>query len=95
MSLLNPKVIADLRLHEHGLRIVERRAQNFLPAPDGRYILSGEGRTQAEIAKLSPRDAERYAAFDREIDMAVDVLRELVLKAPPNLAHRASPASAS
>src|SRR4030095_2002178 len=42
VSLLNPKVIADLRLHEHGLKIVERRAQNFLPAPDGRYILSGE-----------------------------------------------------
>ena len=86
VSLLNPKVIADLRLHEHGLRIVERRAQNFLPAPDGRYLLSGEGRTEAEIAKLSPRDAERYAAFDREIDVAVDVLRELVLQAPPNLA---------
>ncbi|MBX9773761.1 MAG: NAD(P)/FAD-dependent oxidoreductase [Xanthobacteraceae bacterium] len=87
VSLLNPKVMADLKLHEHGLNIVERRAQNFLPAPDGRYILSGEGRTAAEIAKLSPRDAARYEAFDREIDMAVDVLRELVLKAPPNLAH--------
>jgi phytoene dehydrogenase-like protein len=87
VSLLNPKVIADLKLAEHGLRIVERRAQNFLPAPDGRYILSGEGRTAAEIAKLSARDAARYEAFDREIDMAVDVLRELVLKAPPNLAH--------
>ena len=86
VSLLNPKVISDLRLHEHGLRIVERRAQNFLPAPDGRYLLSGEGRTASGIAKLSPRDAERYAAFDREIDMAVDVLRELVLRAPPNLA---------
>ena len=86
VSLLNPKVIRDLRLHEHGLRIVERRAQNFLPAPDGRHLLSGEGRTESAIAKLSRRDAERYAAFDREIDMAVDVLRELVLRAPPNLA---------
>ncbi len=86
VSLLNPKVIRDLRLHDHGLRIVERRAQNFLPAPDGRSILSGEGRTAREIAKLSPRDAERYAAFDREIDMAADILRELVLQAPPNLA---------
>src|SRR5687767_13325451 len=85
VSLLNPKVIADLRLHEHGLTIVERRAQNFLPAPDGRYLLSGEGRTEAEIKKLSPRDAERYASFNREIDVAVDVLRDLVLKAPPNL----------
>ena len=32
VSLLNPKVMADLRLAEHGLKIVERRAQNFLPA---------------------------------------------------------------
>ena len=86
VSLLNPKVIRDLRLNDHGLRIVERRAQNFLPAPDGRYLLSGEGRTEREIAKLSPRDAERYGAFDREIDMAVGVLRDLVLRAPPNLA---------
>jgi phytoene dehydrogenase-like protein len=85
VSLLNPKVIADLRLHEHGLRIVERRAQNFLPAPDGRYLLAGEGRTEAEIAKFSARDAERYAGLNREIDVAVDVLRDLVLKAPPNL----------
>ena len=57
VSLLNPKVIADLRLADHGLRIVERRAQNFLPAPDGRYLLTGEGRTQHSVAKLSEHDA--------------------------------------
>src|SRR4029077_17329129 len=39
VSLLQPKIIRDLKLHEHGLRIVERRAQNFLPLPDGRYLL--------------------------------------------------------
>src|SRR3712207_8639073 len=38
VSLLHPKVIADLDLHRHGLRIVERRALNFLPLPDGRYL---------------------------------------------------------
>ena len=57
VSLLNPQIIADLKLAEHGLRIVERRAQNFLPAPDGSYLLTGEGRTQASVAKLSARDA--------------------------------------
>jgi len=36
VSLLNPKIISDLKLSDHGLKIVERRAQNFLPAPDGR-----------------------------------------------------------
>src|SRR6266852_1401958 len=29
VSLLNPKIIRDLRLHAHGLKIVERRVQNF------------------------------------------------------------------
>src|ERR1700757_57197 len=65
VSLLNPKVISDLRLHDHGLRIVERRAQNFLPAPNGSYLLTGEGRTQQSVAKLSARDAERIDGFAR------------------------------
>ena len=30
VSLLNPKVIADLELHRFGLRIVERRVGKFL-----------------------------------------------------------------
>src|SRR5512138_3540007 len=55
VSLLNPTVIADLDLTRHGLRIVERRAQNFLPAPDGSYLLTGDNRTQASLAKLNTR----------------------------------------
>jgi phytoene dehydrogenase-like protein len=85
VSLLNPKIIADLRLHEHGLRIVERRAQNFVPAPDGRYLLTGEGRTQDSVAKLSARDAARIDAFGRELQAIADVLRQFVLRAPPNI----------
>jgi phytoene dehydrogenase-like protein len=85
VSLLNPKVIADLALHRHGLRIVERRVQNFLPAPDGRYLVAAEGRMAAELGKFSAKDAERYGAFNREIDAVADVLRALVLQPPPNL----------
>src|SRR6266478_2172043 len=66
VSLLNPQIISDLKLSQHGLRIVERRAQNFLPSPDGSYLLTGEGRTYQSIAKLSTRDA--------------DVLRQFVLR---------------
>jgi phytoene dehydrogenase-like protein len=85
VSLLQPKVIADLRLHERGLRIVERRAQNFLPLPDGRHLLTGEGRTEREIAKFSAKDAARYPAYQAEIERVAQVLRELALRAPPNL----------
>src|SRR6201990_3168908 len=38
VSLLNPQVIRDLKLAEHGLRIVERAIANFLPLDDGRYL---------------------------------------------------------
>jgi phytoene dehydrogenase-like protein len=85
VSLLNPKIIADLKLHEHGLRLVERKAQNFVPAPDGRHLLTGEGRTHASLAKISPRDAGRLDAFTRELEVIADVLRQFVLRAPPNL----------
>jgi phytoene dehydrogenase-like protein len=85
VSLLNPQIIADLDLPKHGLRIVERRAQNFLPAPDGSYLLTGEGRTQANLLRLSPQDAPRFEAFTRELETIADVLRAFVLRAPPNL----------
>src|SRR3954451_17133891 len=85
VSLLNPRIIADLKLREHGLKIVERRAQNFLPAPDGSYLLTGNGRTRESLARLSPRDADRLDAFNRELEDIADVLRALVLRAPPNL----------
>ena len=63
VSLLNPKVISDLRLTERGLKIVERRAQNFLPSPDGRYLLTGEGRTPRP--GLAARAARSAAARRR------------------------------
>lgn len=85
VSLLNPQIIADLKLAEHGLRVVERRAQNFLPAPDGSYLLTGEGRTRQSVAKLSERDAVTIDAFSRELEAIADVLRQFVLRAPPNL----------
>jgi phytoene dehydrogenase-like protein len=85
VSLLNPKVIADLRLFQHGLKIVERRAQNFLPTLDGQYLLAAEGQTERNVAKFSRTDADRYHDFNRQLDASADVLRQLVLQAPPNL----------
>ncbi|WP_029587412.1 NAD(P)/FAD-dependent oxidoreductase [Bradyrhizobium sp. URHD0069] len=85
VSLLNPQIVSDLRLHDHGLRIVERRAQNFLPALDGSYLLTGEGRTQESIARLSERDADRIDAFSRDLEAIADVLRLFILRAPPNI----------
>jgi len=85
VSLLNPKIVADLQLARHGLRIVERPAMNFLPLPDGGYLLTGEGRTKAEIAKFSSADAERYDEYCARLMAVADILRELALRQPPNV----------
>src|SRR6187402_577564 len=74
VSLLNPKVIRDLDLTAHGLKVVERRALNFLPTEDGRYLLTGEGRTKTEIAKFSAKDAANYDAYSEELDAITDIL---------------------
>lgn len=84
VSLLNPKVIRDLELPKYGLRVVERRLSNFLPTADGRYLLVGEGRTAAEVAKFSAKDAARLEEYGQRLGVVADVLRDLVLETPPN-----------
>jgi phytoene dehydrogenase-like protein len=84
VSLLNQKVIADLRLAAHGLRIVERRIANFLPLDDAHYLKVGGGRTREEVAKFSARDADRLDAYQARLEAVADVLRALVLETPPN-----------
>jgi phytoene dehydrogenase-like protein len=85
VSLLQPKVIADLDLPGHGLRIVQRRRNNFLPLPDGQYLLTGGGQTQAQVAKFSHRDAQALPAYEARLEAIADVLRALALQPPPNI----------
>jgi len=86
VSLLNPTVIRDLDLSRHGLTIVERPLSNFLPLPDGRFLKVGPGRTRAETAKFSARDAERLEAYEARLERMADVLRAVALETPPNVA---------
>ena len=85
VSLLNPKVIRDLDLPRHGLKVVERRLANFLPLDDTQYLKIGAGKTEQEVAKFSARDASRLSAYAERLDVIADVLRDLVLETPPNV----------
>jgi phytoene dehydrogenase-like protein len=84
VSLLNPKIIRELDLAGYGLRIVERPLANFLPLDDGQYLKLGAGRTYDEVAKFSQADADRLDDYARHLDVVAGVLRDLVLKTPPN-----------
>jgi len=87
VSLLNPRVIADLDLPAHGLRIVERPVANFWPIDEQRGLVMPFGREarQRAIAEFSPADAARLPAYEDALDRAANVLRDLVLLTPPNV----------
>ena len=92
VSLLHPQVIRDLRLHEHGLRIIERPMQNFLPlggAPRRNFCVGpAAADTRAALAGFSPRDADRLTDYYRMLERVVAFLRSLLLRTPPADLHR-------
>ncbi|NRD90919.1 FAD-dependent oxidoreductase [Sphingopyxis sp. BSNA05] len=86
VSLLQPKIIADMGLVERGYRVVERPRSNFLPLGNRNYLLTGVSleATQDEIARFSRADAARLPAYYAMLESAAEILRELALQAPPN-----------
>lgn len=86
VSLLQRRVIRDLGLEHHGLRIIERPFSNFLPLPDGDHFRTGAtpAETRAELARFSARDAERLDDYYAMLERPVGLLRDWVLRTPPN-----------
>ena len=86
VSLLQPKIIADMGLVERGYRVIERPKSNFLPLGDGQYLLIGGSleATQEEIARFSRSDAARLPEYYEMLESAAAILRDLALEIPPN-----------
>lgn len=91
VSLLNPKVIADLELHKHGLEILERRVNNLWPhktadgSDDFLAFPVGAEKLKAEIARFSEKDAAALERYARDVGMVADLIRDFILETPPNL----------
>src|SRR6478672_9673528 len=90
VSLLQPKVIRDMELERHGLKVVLRKMDNFLPG-DGDYLLSGRGGlTRKEIGRHHKADAEAYDRYHAELETVVRLLKKWLLRAPPNVGKTVS-----
>ena len=84
VSLLQPKIIKDMALGKHGLEVVLRSIDNYLPL-DGDYLLAGRnGLTLQEIARHSEKDAIAYPRYEHALDGIVNLLKQFLLVAPPN-----------
>jgi phytoene dehydrogenase-like protein len=89
---LDSDIIKDLKLHEHGLEVLERNTIASL-LPDGRSFTLPAARDAATevIRGFSPKDAARYKPFMQLVDLAADFLQCAYAMTPPSQ-HPPSPA---
>src|SRR3954471_16534352 len=83
LSLLRRRIIDDLDLEAHGLRVFVHEPYLFAPLPDGRKVVtwSSRARTHAQLARdWSRADADGYAAWAERWERAAERARPLMLE---------------
>jgi phytoene dehydrogenase-like protein len=85
---LDPTIVEDLQLHEHGLDIIDRDSITSL-LPGGRsFTLPADRESAAEVIRgFAASDAARYGQFMRLLDLASDLLGSAYAVAPPQAQH--------
>ena len=86
-SMLRPEVIRDLRLAEHGLRMVPCDPAIQVAFPDGRVIpwWAERDRAVSEFRKHCPRDAETFVEMDERLKKLARYLQPFFLEPPPEV----------
>jgi phytoene dehydrogenase-like protein len=84
-SMLRPEVIRDLRLADHGLRMVPCDPALQVPFPDGHLVSWWSKRDQAaeELRKISPKDAKTFVRVDEQLKKLARYLQPFFLEPPP------------
>ncbi len=84
-SMLRPEVIRDLKLGEHGLRMVPCDPALQVPFPDGQLVSwwADRDRVVAELRKISAKDAETFVRIDDRLKKLARYLQPFFLEPPP------------
>ena len=92
-SMLRPEVIRDLRLGDHGLRMVPCEPGLQVPFLDGEILpwWSDDRRTSDEIRRFSARDAATFLRVQDELKKLARYLQPYFLEPPPDI-HARGPA---
>src|SRR5579864_5876317 len=80
MSLLHPRVIAELELQRFGLEVLPAN-DLFCPLYGDDYLIYSDDmqKTQAEFARFSRHDAAIYPEFTTWLEEATNIIRALLL----------------
>lgn len=86
VGLLDSEIIRDLKLFQHGLRIVPRPLANFFPIGDGESlsIYNDSKNTQKEFERFSQNDAVALPKFQAMVREIGDVVIRQMHRTPPN-----------
>ncbi len=92
VSLLRPEIIRDLNLPRHGLTILPLPS-TFTPLANGDYLAAWNDHdlTRREIQRHSPRDADAYDDYSRQMfrmAMAVKPILDMLPPDPTSLSPR-------
>src|SRR3954466_3977834 len=85
LSLLRRRIIDELDLHAHGLRVAVHEPYLSAPLPDGRKVVtwSSRERTHEQLTRdWSRADADGYAAWAERWERAAERARPLMLEPP-------------
>lgn len=87
VSLLHPKIIKDLKLLSHGLKILPRRVGNYLPMDSGDSFASypDDQATYEEVRRINASDVAKLARLNSLLSSVVPIISEQMLTAPPLL----------
>jgi phytoene dehydrogenase-like protein len=92
LSLMPRRILDELDLWSAGLQYLDRDPRIFVPFPDGTSLTwwGDEARRDAELAKISKRDAARFPEYEAFIERAAAVMDRFILRNPPSWAEVAA-----
>jgi phytoene dehydrogenase-like protein len=84
-SMLRPEVIAELRLADHGLRMIPCDPAIQVPFPDGHVVpwWVDRERAKTEFGKISEKDAARFVQVDDQLKKLAHYLQPFFMEPPP------------
>lgn len=86
-SMLRPEVIAELRLADHGLKMIPCDPAIQVPFPD-RHVVpwwADRERARQEFSKISTKDANRFVQVDDQLKKLARYLQPFFLEPPPEI----------
>src|ERR1700742_2963753 len=89
VSMLQPKIVKDLRLEDFGYPSDPPHPAHGALTPDGPVVFYDDPRaTAASIRPISAHDADNFEAFENRLFRVADFLNPMLLREPPALGSK-------